>query len=567
MSKLIKIEIFFKSKFFIYTTILSCLIAAHFPVLSGDFLRQDDWNATFWSYGGAFFLPHGHPEFWNATIELFRPVGSLILIISDYICLEIENAKFVKFFTITLMSFASYLTYKWQIKFSSEDKFFSLSFAILSFCLIASQLHTATAGYNGMVITLICGQIAFIYFYKALMETKDSILKRKYIIFSGLLILAGSMNYAISMMYYFLFLFIFYISNIDKKAFSRKQIYWFIIKSTIFIIAIMIIYVLMAKSVHLILDVQQKMHGGYVRSIHINWDIMNKVHNILAMIKYSFNIFNIWSSWGINSINIFFVTAFLTTFLFFSSIFLRLNLFNKVLKNTEYYIITFVKSAFIFIVSFTLLILSYTPVLPLEVVVYDGNPFKTIMTNRYFVVTMPFILYIMMWTINSICSVNFLSSYNYIYKNFIFLCALIFGIYQCNYSLENYIVRPHLTELNHIKKHIENDVLKIVNSGEKPTILIIRNPSIKEVNQGNDFDLTINFSHNWLVSAAIYTLRQYELRTILTHKVITWKNDLGIHITSHWGELASVDDVNTFNLLAKKNTVIIDMNKLSIKDR
>ena len=106
-----------------------------------------------------------------------------------------------------------------------------------------------------------------------------------------------------------------------------------------------------------------------------------------------------------------------------------------------------------------------------------------------------------------------------------------------------------------------------MNSGEKPTILIIRNPSIKEVNQGNDFDLTINFSHNWLVSAAIYTLRQYELRTILTHKVITWKNDLGIHITSHWGELASVDDVNTFNLLAKKNTVIIDMNKLSIKDR
>jgi len=567
MSKFIKIENFFKNNFLIYLAILSCLIAAHFPVLTGDFLRQDDWNATFWSYGGAFFLPHGHPEFWNATIELFRPVGSLILIISDYICIEIENAKFVKFFTIILMSYASYLTYKWQIKFSPENKFFAFSFAILSFCLIASQLHTATAGYNGMVITLICGQIALIYLHKALMEVKDSILRKKYIVFSGLLIMAGCMNYAISMMYYFLFLFIFYISNIDKKIFSKKQIYDFLIKSTIFIISIMIIYILLAKSVHLILDVGQKMHGGYVRSIHINWDIMNKIHNILAMIKYSFNVFNMWSSWGIANINIFFSTAFLTTFLFFICIFIKLNLLNSGLKDLKYYIIIFSKSVFIFIISLFILILSYTPVLPLEVVVYDGNPFKTIMTNRYFVVTMPFILYIMMWTINSLFSFNISKSYSYIYKNFIFLCVLIFGVYQCNYSLKNFIVYPHLTEINFIKKHIEENVLQIINSGEKPTIIIIRNPSIKEVNQGNDFDLTINFSHNWLVSATIYTLRQYELRTILTHKVITWKNDLGIHLTSHWGELASVDDINTFNLLKKKNTVIIDMNKLSIKDR
>ena len=562
----IKVKSFLESNLIIFLLILLCLTIAHFPVLTGDFLRQDDWNATFWSRGGFFFLPWGHPEWWNAAIELFRPVGAIILIISDFISIKIENAKFVKFFTIVLMSYASYLTYRWQNKFTPDSKIFSLSFAILSFCLIASQLQTATAGYNGMVITLLCGQIALMYLYKGLIETKESFLKKKYIIISGLLILAGSMNYAISMMFYFLFLFIFFISTFDNKLFSKKEVYEFLIKSTIFIITIMILYILMAKSFHYMLGVEEKMHGGYVRSIHIDWDIMNKIHNILAMIKYSFNIFNLWSSWGVRDVNIFFNVAFLTSILFFISIFFRSYLFNKNSKNVESGFKIFSNSVIIFAVSVALLILSYTPVLPLKVVVYDNNPFAIIMTNRYFVVTMPFILYIMMWSINTIGSFKFLSTYKYINKNLIFIITLVFGINQCNYSLDNYIVRPHLTELNYIRSHIEKDVLRIIKSGEKPSILIIRNPSIKESNQGNDFDLTINFSHNWLVSATIYALRQYDIWTIITHRVIEWDNSKGIHIVSIWGELASVEDKNTFNLLAKKNTVIIDMNKLTIKD-
>ena len=566
MLKNIKVKSFLESNLIIFLLILLCLTIAHFPVLTGDFLRQDDWNATFWSRGGFFFLPWGHPEWWNAAIELFRPVGAIILIISDFISIKIENAKFVKFFTIVLMSYASYLTYRWQNKFTPDSKIFSLSFAILSFCLIASQLQTATAGYNGMVITLLCGQIALMYLYKGLIETKESFLKKKYIIISGLLILAGSMNYAISMMFYFLFLFIFFISTFDNKIFSKKEVYKFLIKSTIFIITIMILYVLMAKSFHYMLGVEEKMHGGYVRSIHIDWDIMNKIHNILAMMKYSFNIFNLWSSWGVRDVNIFFNVAFLTSILFFISIFFRSYLFNKNSKNVESGFKIFSNSVIIFTVSVALLILSYTPVLPLKVVVYDNNPFAIIMTNRYFVVTMPFILYIMMWSINTIGSFKFLSTYKYIYKNLIFIITLVFGINQCNYSLDNYIVRPHLTELNYIRSHIEKDVLRIIKSGEKPSILIIRNPSIKESNQGNDFDLTINFSHNWLVSATIYALRQYDIWTIITHRVIEWDNSKGIHIVSIWGELASVEDKNTFNLLAKKNTVIIDMNKLTIKD-
>ena len=85
----------------------------------------------------------------------------------------------------------------------------------------------------------------------------------------------------------------------------------------------MILYVLMAKSFHYVLGVEEKMHGGYVRSIHIDWDIMNKIYNILAMLKYSFNTFNLWSSWGVKDVNIFFTVAPLTLILFFVSIYIK----------------------------------------------------------------------------------------------------------------------------------------------------------------------------------------------------------------------------------------------------
>ena len=141
---------------------------------------------------------------------------------------------------------------------------------------------------------------------------------------------------------------------------------------------------------------------------------MNKIYNILAMLKYSFNTFNLWSSWGVKDVNIFFTVAPLTLILFFVSIYIKSYLYNKHSNNLVSYVDIFSNTTIVFLVSFILLILSYTPVLPLKVVVYDENPFAIIMTNRYFVVTMPFILYIMMWSINTIGSLKFLSSFNYI---------------------------------------------------------------------------------------------------------------------------------------------------------
>ena len=597
----------FDSSLCVYIIILACLLVAHFPVLISDYLRQDDWNATFWSRNSLYFQFQGHPEYYNAIWELFRPVGGLILIITDYISINIENAKFVRFFNILLLSICSYLTYQWQIRISSENKIFALSFSIISFCLIASQLHTATAGYNGMIITTLMGQIAFILYYKAKMETNNPRMATRYIILSGILLLAGSMNYAITMMFYFLFLFIFYISNIHRDNFTKKQIYKFMFKATFFIIIIMLAYLLMAKSVNMYLDIGEKVHGGYIRSIHFDFDVMNKIHHILNMLKYSLNIFQLFPNIVDNtnielSTNFFFFRIYNTgifyTFLITLSSFIFalvikervLNKKNKKNKKHSFFKNTnnkessnlrylekednfkkiFINILTILIITLILLIFTYMPALPLRVNVINGDFFGTTMTNRYFAVTMPFILYIMMWSFNEILSFKMLSFLSKL-RNFTFLFVLFFGIYQCNFYLNYFIVGPVTLEMNHIRKNIEEKVLKVIESGNKPTIIIIRNPNIKEYVPDNDYNVSTNYSHNWLISACIYSLRQYDIKTIRKHKVFGWDNN-GILISSVWGMLASVDDVTKYNLSHENpkknfasNTIIIDMNELHFK--
>ena len=122
-----------------------------------------------------------------------------------------------------------------------------------------------------------------------------------------------------------------------------------------------------------------------------------------------------------------------------------------------------------------------------------------------------------------------------------------------------------MAEINHIKHFIEKDVIKKIQKGVKPKILIVRNPSIRGKYHNNDYDLSINFSHNFLVSAAIYTLRQYDVWTIKSHRVLTWDNTNGIHIISDWGTLASVSDRSTFDIYGQQDTIVIDMNDIKTK--
>ena len=559
-----KLNEFFENSKYIYLTIFICLLVAHLPSITNDFLRQDDWNATFWSRGGFFFLPWGHPEWWNAFAELFRPVGAIILMISDGISVKIENAKFVKFFTVILMSVSAFLTFKWIIKFDPSKKIFALSFSILAFCLFASQLHSSTVGYNGMVITLICGQLGIMYFYKAIFESKKYIEKKRLLFISGMFILLGCLNYPLTVTYYFLLLFIYYILSIEKLKSESKKIYIFIFQAVVFMLTMMLIFFISAKLFHILLDIQPRMHGGHLRTIHVDLDIKNKIYNLINMIKYSTNIFNLWSSAGISNISYFYSVFFSFFSLFVLSIFLK---FYSICDHKGVKILKYLLLNTFIVISITgiLLTLTYLPVLPLQVRIVDDNPFLTIMTNRYFAITMPFIMFIMMWSLSNFQMIKFFLFKNNFLVNIVFIFILFFGIYQCNFSLKNYIVSPHMAELNHIKHFIEKDVIKKIQKGVKPKILIVRNPSIRGKYHNSDYDLSINFSHNFLVSAAIYTLRQYDVWTIKSHRVLTWDNTNGIHIISDWGTLASVSDRSTFDIYGQQDTIVIDMNDIKTK--
>ena len=100
-------------EFSILFTIGISLFIAHCPVLFGDFLRQDDWNATFWNIN----LFYTHPEFYNSVVEMFRPLSTIFILVGDYFSHDIQNAKYVRLFNIIMLCIASYITYIWLVKF------------------------------------------------------------------------------------------------------------------------------------------------------------------------------------------------------------------------------------------------------------------------------------------------------------------------------------------------------------------------------------------------------------------------------------------------------------------
>mgnify|MGYP001163951734 CR=1 FL=1 len=533
---------------FIVLIIFISIFIAHFPVLLGDFLKQDDWNATFWNMNDLW----SHPEFHNSAVEMFRPFATLTLFLADYISLNIENAKYVRFLSIVLISISAYVTYIWQVKFSPEKKFLALSFSILAFCLPPFQLVTSTAGYWGFILSLLCGQFGLIYFYKVVMEDKNFILKNKYIIYSFILILLGCLNYALTMMFYFIFLLIFYLHNIENKNFSEKEKYLFLAKATIFIFAIMLFYIFLAKTYHYIFDI---VPVNVERSVHIDFNIINKFLHILAMIKFSANIYDLSPILKVD----------IKYFLIFILIVYSLGLSTVISKKKKDFSSKILEYLLIVFSSLILLIFTYAPALPVK------PSFPIDISFRYLIATMPFLLFIVLWSIYNILNFELISKNLKNVRNIFFIFFIILGVKQTNYIIEKEVSGPHIKEIKYIKSYVDEKLIKEIKNGEKPTLIIIRNPIVDSIFNENkyvlsrDYFLRTTFSHGWLVSAGIYILRSNAIKTIPTHKVLQWDND-AIIIKSYWGYIISVNKINTLDRKYINNSIIIDTRELSVKE-
>ncbi len=542
-------KIAYSSHLKIFFIIFACLLFAHFPSFTGDFLKQDDWNATFWNLS----IISSHPEFYNATIELFRPVSIIIILISDYISYNFENAKFIRFLTVTLMSLSAFITYAWQLKLKPDNIFFALAFSIIIFCLPASQLHSSTTTYIHMVIAIICGQLGMIYFHKAKLEEILKKNQKKFLLYSSVFIMLSLLNYPPATMFYFLFLLIFFLLNINESKMKHKDIYLFMLKATLFIFFLMLIYFFLAKFIHYILDIKPKLHGGEIRTVHIDWGIYNKLSHIYTMIKASLSSINL-ASYHLVTLKDVPMNLFL---FFFTVLSLFYGLFVVYIKNLgkEKNIIKI--SAYVllsFIIILLLLILSYFPLLPLDV----KHPIWT--TFRYTIVTAPFFIYLLIWSIINF-KLPFINSFFNVSKKFLISFLLFYAVYKSNYVIGNFIVSPHVTELSYIEENINKKFLNGYNDSSNKKIIVIR--SSKPVYElYNDYDMRINYSNNWLISATIYVLRKYNIDIVQTHKVMKWEEE-NIHIKSKWGEIISVNSINEIDFKYSQDDIIINMNNIN----
>ncbi|MEQ9115912.1 MAG: hypothetical protein RLN62_03870 [Rickettsiales bacterium] len=554
------IETKIKNDFYIFLFILASLLFAHSPVLWGDYLRQDDWNAAFWNIY-KFSKIVRHPEFYNSAVEMFRPVSTVFILIGDYISHNIENASYIRLFNIFLLAIASYLTYLWQIRLSPKKKCFAISFALLAFSLPASQLHSSTVSYGNMVFSIICGQIAAFYSAKIFLENHDRATRKKYYIYGILFIFLGSLNYVLSSMFYFVFLLMFYLTSLKRDDLQKdhKNIK-FIFKSTIFIFAVMVCYIIIAKISFFLLGIKAR---NSERSVSIDLDFIEKIKHVINMLKYSFNLFDIAGYFKFNHWYSFFTISF----------FLILSLFllqkkrklehvpnqNKLLKFVS-------NTMFSPLIILGLLILAYSPALA---------PKAIFSSFRYMPATMPFVLYIFLWSVVQIFESSFATSlrktkescFRLITKEeAVFIAITFFGLALCNHNLFSYIVGPHLHEMNYIRSNIELKALDNIKNNGETTIYIIKNNG-KSYAKNNfsslEYGFSTNYSHNWLVSATTYLMRQYGYESIIgqPYEFLQW-DDKAIHLKTSWGNIISGKSIDSVNIKDKTNLVVIDMNKL-----
>jgi hypothetical protein len=535
------IEKFQIKRFHIFFFILVSLILAHIPILWADYLRHDDWNVAWWNYHRLF----SHPSLDNAIKDLFRPIAPLFFLPSDYFAKDLEVAKYVRFVNILLLATASYLTYIWQIKFSPEKKIFAVCFAIAAFTLQGSQWQSSTANYGSMIVSTIFGQIAAFYsvkiFDKNSVDYESSINRRKYYILSILFMMLGIMNYAPCAMFYFVFLAISYFSNIREDLIKRRNNIEYIVKSSVLFFLVMVFYVLIAKLFYLLFQIAP---SDVNRSINIDFNILAKIFPMIAVTKQSFDFFNISNLQSVNQWLIFSIA--ITPFLaaVFKISYFRTN--NDTTKVQNY----LSHPIFCIFVILILFVMSYAPYLvPLP---------TTNLASRNILTTMPFALYIFMWSVSYVFRK---------YNNEISIFLTCMFIILCNHHLSRYIVGPHQHEMNYIRSYIERDVLPKIEDGKKVTIYLLqdnRTSSLENNFRSMEYGMTINYSNNWLISAANFIMRQYGYESSINPwKVIKWNEQEEIYIKTYWGAFLSSNKLNKrFQVKDNSQVVVIDMSRL-----
>tara|TARA_B100001989_G_C24547593_1_gene472014 strand:+ start:1486 stop:3264 length:1779 start_codon:yes stop_codon:yes gene_type:complete len=584
--------------FIVFSIFLIFLFFAFNSILSAYYVFHDDWALYLFEKNNIFDAIKNH-RYKNAHTEMGRPLGHAFFTIGHFLVDKINDANYVRFISLTLMSFFGALLFR-LLSVLNYSKIFSLIFISLflitppfyimsyqisgqyiSFCLIMTtifmlisenyfiQSNTYLKSKKGFVTIcifllfllaigsvvnvkfFIIGFIFYVCLYMILwaLSKKDLIKQRdilSFVILSLLFFFSLCMyaHAALLAIAFPLFVIFSPLSNDDIYKNGMALKYLIIILGTIFLYFLTLKTFIWYENINTLID---------GRRIQIDFNLIGKaIFYFKDVLPHAFSLWRIDAIYSLNTYIILLLSIF-GSFLFF----LKKNSLYKSLMNTL--LIIFV------------LFLTIAPV----ILIKDNyfTPYRSMIGHTFILYFLPVYLIFQVFS-------------KYKIGNFIFIIILssyiaLYGQWP-NKIIDDYVISPTEQEISFIQKQLEiNKISEKIQSGEKIKIYF---------NRLHDHSMHGNLIQNMVVLAAtgrnmpwipevfhalIYDKfnLKYSLQRRDINEKISYikKNDEKIQIISvsfPWGDL--IYSNNIISVVDKEeldSSIFINMNDIKLNSK
>ena len=578
--------------FFCFSVVFLFLIFAFNGVLTSYYIFHDDWTLFFLEKNNLIDTIKDH-RYRAAHTEMGRPVGHAFFSIGPYFIEKLNDANFVRFFTLFLMSCFGTLLFK-LFNTLNYNKFFSILFICLF--LITPPFYIISYQISGqyIVFSLIFSAI-FMLLYKNYCYDNNNFLKSRigitltislilFLLYFGFIVSARF--FIIGILYYILVYITFYTIR-NKISIDNKKIYYnFLLSFLLFLTlciyahatlvvivfpililfslydentskhriiyeylflvgATIFLYFITLKSFIIYENINSLITG---RRIQIDFNILDKIN------FYFQNVFtHALSLWRIDN-----SSKFLSYIIIFSSFIASFFYFYKERNLKE--------SLYSIFIIFLVLFLTIGPV----ILIKDNffTPYRAMIGHTFILYFIP--LFLMFFYFSKLNFTKF--AYFIIIPLFIY-----FNGHWPNKIINDYVINPTETELNFISKELDrNNISEKINNGQKIKIYFnkLKNPSMHNnliqnmtifAATGNIVPWIPEIIHSLLYDK--YNLKYSLQRRDINEKIsYVNKNNVKIQIISvdfPWGNLIFSSNIkDVFDMSEINSNIFIDMNEI-----
>jgi hypothetical protein len=516
--------------------VFSAIFIALLPViLSSNYIRQDDLMWEIWP--GMRMSDFGY-LYYNTVFQLVRPLCMLSFYLTDLISININNAVYVRLMSVLILCSLGVMLYWWQLCFNN-NRLLAAIFAIAAFTLPPYQVFAATGNYSLIITALLLTFISAFSWYHYFRSNSRTVSKW-YLHLGSLLFFLSLLEYPLSSMYLWALLAICYLNNLHTNEPYKTNNNRFILNTSLMIISLMIAYYIASRIFHLIFHVDLSTgRAAVIDTSHL----FARLLQVAQVLSWHADLW-FWKN---------------THSLLLSPIFLIAALFIIALLQThKNEMKRFSKIMMTLTITVIFFFLAYSPILATSDVQ---------ITYRYALVTMPIILYVLLWSINTI--VNSYSN-NHIYPIltkirtlFLFIACCI-GICYSNLMIADGIVGPHSQDFTYIQQQLSEKVVPLLNENKKVVIHAI------DCDQGNryfgynapgmEYGMRICQYQQQIIGVIIHSLNKFGFASnYQRHNQVIYNDKEIVVKDTPWGTLVvnSSNSNTTATKYANKNTSII----------